>query len=139
MFAWLFSPVVVFLVFGIALPIETSAKTVIVAPNGNDNNPGTLAKPVATPKQALGMVEMGDTIYLRAGRYTIDRFLWVDKAGLTISSYPNERAAIVGGPSRSPCFCSAWARSARARTTLAAPMPWTSPTRACRRHTSETY
>lgn len=80
---------------------EAAAKTIIVAPNGNNNNPGTVAKPVATPKQALNMAESGDTIYLRAGRYAIERFLWIDKASLTISSYPNERAAIVGGTEES--------------------------------------
>jgi hypothetical protein len=76
---------------------EANAKTIYVAKNGNDRNPGTLAQPLATPARALDLASPGDTIYLRAGRYVIDHFLWIDKANLTLASNPGEKAAIVGG------------------------------------------
>ncbi|MEW6209043.1 MAG: right-handed parallel beta-helix repeat-containing protein [Acidobacteriota bacterium] len=74
-----------------------SAKIIHASPQGNDNNSGSLSQPVATPQRALEMAAPGDTIYFRAGRYTIKRFLWVGTANLTISSYPGEKAAIEGG------------------------------------------
>ncbi len=89
-------------VFSFALITSASvvcaqAKTIYVSPSGDDSNPGTLERPVSTPAQATEMLSAGDTVYLRAGRYTINRFLWVDEEGVTISSYPGERASIVGG------------------------------------------
>jgi hypothetical protein len=77
-------------------------KTIFVATNGSDNNPGTLARPVATPKRALAMAAAGDTIYLRAGRYRVNQLLWVEKPNITISSYPGEKAAIVGPTVEAP-------------------------------------
>lgn len=74
-----------------------SAKIIHASPQGNDNNPGSLAQPVATPQRALEMASAGDTIYFRAGRYTLKRFLWVGTPNLTISSYPGEKAALEGG------------------------------------------
>jgi hypothetical protein len=80
-----------------ALLHEASGKTLYVAKSGNDKNAGTLAQPLATPAKALDIASPGDTIYLRAGRYSIDHFLWADKANLTIASNPGEKAAIVAG------------------------------------------
>ncbi len=40
-----------------------------VAPSGNDNNPGTEAKPWKTISQANKTLQPGDTVYLRAGTY----------------------------------------------------------------------
>jgi hypothetical protein len=79
------------------LSSKAQAKIIYVAPGGNANNSGTLQRPLATPAQALGMSEAGDTIYLRAGRYFINHFLWMDKPGVTIASYANERATIASG------------------------------------------
>lgn len=78
------------------------AKTIYVSPGGRDANPGTLEQPVATPKRAIEMAALGDTVYLRAGRYPINRFLWVGTANLTISSYPGERAVVAGGTAEEP-------------------------------------
>ncbi|MBI3649761.1 MAG: polysaccharide deacetylase family protein [Acidobacteria bacterium] len=82
---------------GFAVVNTAHGKTIYVAKNGSDKNSGTLAQPLATPAQALNHAEPGDTIYLRAGRYPLDHFLWVDKANLTIASNPGEKAAIVAG------------------------------------------
>jgi hypothetical protein len=85
------------LLLGFSLTAEASAKTIYVAKNGDDRNPGTLSQPLATPAKAIDIASPGDTIYLRQGRYGIERFLWIDKANLTIASNPGEKAAIVGG------------------------------------------
>ena len=82
---------------GFAFINQASGKTIYVAKNGDDKNSGTLAQPLATPAKALDIANPGDTIYLRVGRYTIDHFLWADKANLTIASNPGEKAAIVAG------------------------------------------
>ncbi|MEW6126325.1 MAG: right-handed parallel beta-helix repeat-containing protein [Acidobacteriota bacterium] len=86
-----------FIAFFFYLSASAQAKTIYVASNGKDSNSGTLQRPVASPAQALAMSEAGDTIYLRAGRYSINHFLWVDKPGITIASYPKERATLTSG------------------------------------------
>jgi hypothetical protein len=89
--------VFLFVLISFAFVGESSAKTIYVAKNGNDRNAGTLSQPLGTPAKALDIASPGDTIYLREGRYVIERFLWIDKANLTIASNPGEKAAIVGG------------------------------------------
>jgi parallel beta helix pectate lyase-like protein len=86
-------------VLAVALTLTTDAVagTLYVAPSGSDANPGTLAAPLATPAKALTLAAAGDTILLRAGTYTITRSLSITKPGLTLRSYPGERAKIVAG------------------------------------------
>jgi hypothetical protein len=81
----------------LALAAQAVAGTLYVTPAGSDANPGTLAAPLATPGKALALAAAGDTILLRAGTYTITRTLSITKAGLTLRSYPGERAKIVAG------------------------------------------
>jgi PKD repeat protein len=76
---------------------QADGKTIYAATTGNDTNSGTLTSPVATPSKALELAASGDTIYLRAGTYTLTRFIWVAVPNITIASYPGERARIVGG------------------------------------------
>lgn len=78
---------------------SANAATLYVATNGNDANPGTQNSPVASVKQAFILASSGDTIYLRNGRYTLSRFLYVDKPNLTFSSAPGESATIFGSNS----------------------------------------
>ena len=86
-------------VLAIALFVTTSAfaATLHVSPAGNDANPGTLAAPLATPGRALILAADGDTVLLRAGTYTIAKSLAIHQRGLTVRSYPGERARIVAG------------------------------------------
>jgi hypothetical protein len=81
----------------VAVASEAAAATLYVSPTGNDSNPGTLSAPLATPGRAVELAAAGDTISLREGRYTITRTLLITQPGLTVASYPGERAAIVGG------------------------------------------
>ena len=73
-----------------------AAMTLYVSPTGNDSNSGSITAPVATPARAVALAAPGDTIYFRAGSYTITHHVSVDKANLTLASYPGESAAIVG-------------------------------------------
>ena len=87
-----------------------------VAPNGNDAQPGTLTKPLATLEAALAQareakrvrpaaVRDGVTILLRGGTYELSRPIVLTpadsgagaKAALTIAAYPHENPVLSGG------------------------------------------
>lgn len=57
----------ILLSFLYAIPLH--AANYVVAPQGNDSNPGTLAQPFASIKKAQEVVAPGDTVYLRGGTY----------------------------------------------------------------------
>ena len=56
----------------LTLTLVTNAKTIYVAPNGNDQASGTIHSPLATLPAAYKMVEPGDTVYFRGGVYKVD-------------------------------------------------------------------
>lgn len=86
---------ILIILFGSVAASEINAATLYVSTTGNDSNPGTLNSPVATVSRANALASPGDTIYLRAGQYNPSRYIYVDKDGLTFSSYPGESASIV--------------------------------------------
>lgn len=61
----------------------------IVAPNGNDDNAGTLASPLKTVAAAVSRARSGQTVVLRGGNYHQSVFLPASKV-LTIQAYPHE-------------------------------------------------
>lgn len=72
-----------------------------VAPDGSDQNTGTLESPWQTLEYALTQVSPGDVLNLRGGTY-YERGITVSTTGtgsapITIRSYPGERAVIDGG------------------------------------------
>lgn len=67
--------------------------TVVVAPGGNDGNPGTVAAPFATPNVALKSATPGAVVCLRAGTYVLKADMVADKP-MTIQSYPGEWAVL---------------------------------------------
>src|SRR5262249_51334716 len=75
---------------------SANAAILYVSTTGNDSNPGTINAPVASLNKANNLASPGDTIYLRGGSYTAARYVYCDKDGLTISSYPGEQAVLVG-------------------------------------------
>lgn len=78
---------------------EKARPALYVSPQGNDSNPGSFDRPFATLDKAFETVEPGETIYLRGGRYPVDRRLVLEKSGkegapITISAYPGETPII---------------------------------------------
>ncbi len=83
-----------FLTIFFASVAQANAAILYVSTTGNDGNPGSISAPLATLKKAHELAAPGDTIYMRGGTYTHTRFIWIDKAGISISSYPGENAII---------------------------------------------
>ena len=67
-----------------------------VGTNGSDANPGTLARPLASPMRAATVAAAGTTIYLRGGTYP---GFEVTRSGLTFAPYPGE-AVVISDPAR---------------------------------------
>ncbi|HWE97968.1 MAG TPA: right-handed parallel beta-helix repeat-containing protein [Tepidisphaeraceae bacterium] len=82
-----------------ALPDSSRAATIYVSPAGDDANAGSAQQPVATPAQAVSLAAPGDTILLHGGRYAIMHFLWINKAGVSVGSFPKETAVLAGSSS----------------------------------------
>ncbi|GAB3991818.1 hypothetical protein GCM10028807_23000 [Spirosoma daeguense] len=68
-------------------------RTWYVSTNGNDNNDGTLGKPMKTVQKAVDSAKPGDAIELRAGTHE-SRELRIMTCNLTLRSYPGEWAII---------------------------------------------
>ena len=71
-----------------------------VATNGNDANPGTLAKPFRSIQRAASRMKAGDICYLRAGRYH-EQVIMKDVHGqsdkpIIFTSYKNEKVILDG-------------------------------------------
>jgi parallel beta-helix repeat protein len=79
-------------------PVPSVSCTKIAAPGGTDSAAGTAAAPLATLGGLLAALAPGQTGCLRAGSYNA---VSISKSGaqgspITITSYPGERAKIVG-------------------------------------------
>src|SRR5262245_29781988 len=86
-----------------ALWIEVLARpsprtAVFAAPDGNDDNPGTLDRPFRTVARGAAALRPGMTLYLRAGVYRgateLRELRGTANAPITIRSYPGERAVL---------------------------------------------
>jgi hypothetical protein len=70
--------------------------TYFVAPDGSDSNSGTIESPFKTIDHAVGLVNAGDTIYLRGGvHYYTVKIPTISKSGqdgnlITLQNYQNE-------------------------------------------------
>jgi hypothetical protein len=68
---------------------------------GSDTNPGSLAAPWQHLRAAARVVQPGDTVYLREGRYTEDALFTITdgtaEAPITITPYPGESPVLTGG------------------------------------------
>ncbi len=84
---------ITFFIAFISILSNLSAATWYVAPNGNDNNPGSLSSPFKTIPAAIEAASPGDVIELRNGSYTSNE-IRVTKSNLTIRSYAGEWAVI---------------------------------------------
>ncbi|WP_326661311.1 right-handed parallel beta-helix repeat-containing protein [Streptomyces canus] len=87
-----------------ALPVtEASAAptTLVVATNGNDGAPGTLAQPLRTVQRAVDLAKPGDTVAVRAGTYALTDNITIATSGtasqpISLGAYQGERVVIDG-------------------------------------------
>ncbi|MCK9265523.1 right-handed parallel beta-helix repeat-containing protein [bacterium] len=94
--------------------IESPKRFIYVSPKGADTNSGTKARPFATITRAQeevrkikasgGIPAGGISVYLREGRYFIDKSISFGKedsgtenSPIVYRSYPNEKVRIIGG------------------------------------------
>lgn len=76
---------------------DSGWNTYYVSPSGDDSNPGTQERPLATVESAAASVAPGDTIYLRGGTYNrtdtveISSIHGSKNAQITLAGYPGER------------------------------------------------
>ncbi|MBC7231944.1 MAG: right-handed parallel beta-helix repeat-containing protein [Chloroflexi bacterium] len=70
-----------------------------VAPNGNDNHPGTIDQPWRTIQKAANTLTAGDTVYIRAGTYR-ERIIPLHSGSpgseITYAAYPGETPTLDG-------------------------------------------
>lgn len=86
------------IVMAASSPLCIGAATYYVAlpPTGSDTNPGTLESPWATLQHAAGVIQPGDTVFLRAGSFAGAHFTTSGTAGLpiTIKAFAGETVEI---------------------------------------------
>jgi len=78
---------------------SASGAVYYVAPNGNDANPGTEARPWRTIGKAAAMLVAGDTVYIKAGVYR-ERVVPLNSGSvgsdITYAAYPGDAVTIDG-------------------------------------------
>lgn len=87
-----------------ALPANQASAaptTLIVATNGDDSAPGTLAQPLRTIQRAVDLAAPGDTIAVRAGTYALTDNITIATSGtasqpITLGAHQGERVVIDG-------------------------------------------
>ncbi|CAM5322650.1 right-handed parallel beta-helix repeat-containing protein [Streptomyces canus] len=87
-----------------ALPATEAAAaptTLVVATNGNDSAPGTLAQPLRTVQRAVDLAKPGDTIAVRTGTYALTDNITIATSGtasqpISLGAYQGERVVIDG-------------------------------------------
>ena len=75
----------------LVFPFSVSAANVFVSPEGDDANPGTLARPFRTVQKGVDSLAAGDTCYVRAGVYR-------ESVKLTASGRPGQPVRIRAYP-----------------------------------------
>jgi len=64
--------------------------------NGLDTNTGGLEDELKTLSQAVGLLEAGDTIYLKEGRYAVDNLLIDAIDSITITNFEDDKVVLDG-------------------------------------------
>ncbi|MDD2611453.1 MAG: right-handed parallel beta-helix repeat-containing protein [Bacteroidales bacterium] len=78
---------------------EDFVKNIYVSALGNDSNTGTVNAPVKTIQKGLGLINPGDTVFVREGVYK--EKISFNRSGnnnsyITLKAYPGEKATISG-------------------------------------------
>jgi parallel beta-helix repeat protein len=94
-------------------PPASSGPSYYVAPNGNDQNTGTLDKPLKSIQSAVGKIRDGGggNIILRGGVHTLTTNVWVGESNdgsansrLVIRPYQNEKVVLDGQNMQNPAI-----------------------------------
>ena len=92
-----------FMIVFLSISLISSSSTFFVSTSGSDNNPGTKEQPFKTLNKAWSVISSGDTIFLRAGRYSNSIMpattYFRNKNGtssdpIVISNYQNEKPVL---------------------------------------------
>jgi hypothetical protein len=88
-------------VAGPAGEASAAPRTLVVATNGNDSAPGTLAQPLKTVQRAVDLAAPGDVITVRGGTYALTDNITITTSGtaaqpITLGAYGGERVRIDG-------------------------------------------
>ncbi|NER24843.1 MAG: right-handed parallel beta-helix repeat-containing protein [Symploca sp. SIO1C2] len=94
---------------------QTPHQIFYVAPNGSDTHEGSITHPWATVNHAADVLKAGETVYIRAGIYTLEQQIQAKHSGtadawITYSAFPGEpviidaKAIAVASPSGTPPF-----------------------------------
>lgn len=82
-----------------------------VALDGDDDNPGTLAKPFATVQKAADVMAAGDTCYIRGGTYLLEDSINLGNSNsggednpITYCPYPGEEVILTGAVELDPDY-----------------------------------
>ncbi len=86
---------------GPAGPAIAAGTTLVVAPNGDDSAPGTLARPLKTIQRAVDLAKPGDTIAVRGGTYALTDNITIATSGtasqpITLAAHQGERVVVDG-------------------------------------------
>ncbi len=87
--------------------IMAAGATYYVAPSGDDEHPGTQAKPWQTIQKAASFLGAGDTVYIRAGTYAeqvIPQNSGSAGNTITYAAYPGETVTIDGAGMELPAY-----------------------------------
>jgi hypothetical protein len=86
-------------IFLIPLSASVIQAQVFVSPMGDDTSSGSIDAPLKTITKAIAIVSLGDTIYVRGGRYSLSSTINIDTSGSSDSlfclfAYHNERPVL---------------------------------------------
>jgi hypothetical protein len=70
----------------------------VASPSGSDSNSGTVSSPYLTVQKLVNSLSSGQTGCLRQGKYASGQQTNFSTPGITITSYPGERATVAGFP-----------------------------------------
>ena len=80
------------------LSLSLTAKTWYLSPSGNDNQVGDKSTPCYSLNRVWPYTNAGDTVFMRGGTYAYNsEQLLINKNGVTLSNYGNEKPTITKG------------------------------------------
>jgi hypothetical protein len=99
--AWRTAVAAALLAFAGTTTAHAADTTIVVAPNGDDANPGTVDHPLRSIQKAVDLAGPGTSILLRGGTYAVTTNVQVLKSGepgrpIRLANYPGERVVVDG-------------------------------------------